>query len=183
MKIKVKDNKEIEYISGSGEINTNDVMRQLIEVEPETALAQGERLWIAYTCKADEMMYSGEIRMYEETGIFRALIPQEVLEKPGEWEAQLFKRIYSTIDTSKYTQQTASNKFTFTVASGLVLEDGSYVNNGTVESLYQDAQTAVNKIKEQSEKIDEILAGETKLDLNYNATTEELTFSVIKETN
>ena len=34
MKIKVKDNKEIEYISGSGEINTNDVMRQLIEVEP-----------------------------------------------------------------------------------------------------------------------------------------------------
>lgn len=65
----------------------------------------------------------------------------------------------------------------------MVLEDGSYVNNGTVESLYQDAQTAVNKIKEQSEKLDEILNGETKLDLNYNATTEELTFSVIKETN
>ena len=41
----------------------------------------------------------------------------------------------------------------------------------------------MNKIKEQSEKIDEILNGETKLDLNYNATTEELTFSVIKETN
>ena len=67
MRIKLKDDKSIAFLDGSGEINTNDVMRQVLEVEPETPLVTGESLWIVYA--ASEFTYTGEILFQEEHGV------------------------------------------------------------------------------------------------------------------
>ena len=86
MKIKLKNNKSITFLDGTGEINTNDVMRQLMEVELETPLATGESLWIVYA--ASEFAYTGEILFQEDVSGYKMLIPEEVLKMSGEWSMQ-----------------------------------------------------------------------------------------------
>lgn len=189
MRLKLKADKSIEFLDGSGTINTNDVMRQLIEVEAENGvIATGERLWITYQCEADKCRYTGEILMYEESGVFRSLIPREVLQIPGKWTLQLFVRLYSATEATKYITQLASMVKEFTVQNGLVLEDGEIVNNGTVDALYKDANNAVTEAKSAAEQAQEAVTNVTniintaKVGFSYDEENEELTLSVFTET-
>ncbi len=138
MRIKLKDNKSIAFLDGSGEINTNDVMRQVLEVEPETPLVTGESLWIVYA--ASEFTYTGEILFQEEAGIYKMPIPEGVLKVPGEWRMQLFVRLYSTTDPTKYITQLSSDIALFTVQDGLPVEDGQPINSATIGNLWNETK-------------------------------------------
>lgn len=138
MRIKLKDNKSIAFLDGSGEINTNDVMRQVLEVEPETPLVTGESLWIVYA--ASEFTYTGEILFQEEAGIYKMPIPEGVLKVPGEWHMQLFVRLYSTTDPTKYITQLSSDIALFTVQEGLPVEDGQPINSATIGNLWNETK-------------------------------------------
>ena len=138
MKIKLKNNKSITFLDGTGEINTNDVMRQLMEVELETPLATGESLWIVYA--ASEFAYTGEILFQEDVSGYKMLIPEEVLKMSGEWSMQLFVRLYSTTDPTKYITQFSSDIASFTVQDGLPTENGLSVNSATVGNLWNEAK-------------------------------------------
>lgn len=159
MRIKLKDNKSIAFLDGSGEINTNDVMRQVLEVEPETPLVTGESLWIVYA--ASEFTYTGEILFQEEAGIYKMSIPEGVLKVPGEWRMQLFVRLYSTIDPTKYITQLSSDIALFTVQDGLPVEDGQPINNATVGNLWNEtkknAEMALNSAERAEAAYDQLI--------------------------
>ena len=138
MRIKLKDDKSIAFLDGSGGVNTNDVMRQVLEVEPETPLVTGESLWIVYA--ASEFTYTGEILFQEEAGIYKMPIPEGVLKVPGEWRMQLFVRLYSTTDPTKYITQLSSDIALFTVQEGLPVEDGQPINSATIGNLWNETK-------------------------------------------
>ena len=159
MRIKLKDNKSIAFLDGSGEINTNDVMRQVLEVEPETPLVTGESLWIVYA--ASEFTYTGEILFQEEAGIYKMPIPEGVLKVPGEWRMQLFVRLYSTTDPTKYITQLSSDIALFTVQEGLPVEDGQPINSATIGNLWNEtkknAETALNSAERAEAAYDRLI--------------------------
>ena len=159
MRIKLKDNKSIAFLDGSGEINTNDVMRQVLEVEPETPLVTGESLWIVYA--ASEFTYTGEILFQEEAGIYKMPIPEGVLKVPGEWHMQLFVRLYSTTDPTKYITQLSSDIALFTVQEGLPVEDGQPINSATIGNLWNEtkknAETALNSAERAEAAYDRLI--------------------------
>ena len=159
MRIKLKDNKSIAFLDGSGEINTNDVMRQVLEVEPETPLVTGESLWIVYA--ASEFTYTGEILFQEEAGIYKMPIPEGVLKVPGEWRMQLFVRLYSTTDQTKYITQLSSDIALFTVQEGLPVEDGQPINSATIGNLWNEtkknAETALNSAERAEAAYDRLI--------------------------
>ena len=159
MKIKLKNNKSITFLDGTGEINTNDVMRQLMEVELETPLATGESLWIVYA--ASEFAYTGEILFQEDVSGYKMLIPEEVLKMSGEWSMQLFVRLYSTTDPTKYITQFSSDIASFTVQDGLPTENGLSVNSATVGNLWNEAKknaaSALNSAERAEEAYDRLI--------------------------
>ena len=159
MRIKLKDNKSIAFLDGSGEINTNDVMRQVLEVEPETPLVTGESFWIVYA--ASEFTYTGEILFQEEAGIYKMPIPEGVLKVPGEWRMQLFVRLYSTTDPTKYITQLSSDIALFTVQEGLPVEDGQPINSATIGNLWNEtkknAETALNSAERAEAAYDRLI--------------------------
>lgn len=159
MRIKLKDDKSIAFLDGSGEINTNDVMRQVLEVEPETPLVTGESLWIVYA--ASEFTYTGEILFQEEAGIYKMPIPEGVLKVPGEWHMQLFVRLYSTTDPTKYITQLSSDIALFTVQEGLPVEDGQPINSATIGNLWNEtkknAETALNSAERAEAAYDRLI--------------------------
>ena len=159
MRIKLMDNKSIAFLDGSGEINTNDVMRQVLEVEPETPLVTGESLWIVYA--ASEFTYTGEILFQEEAGIYKMPIPEGVLKVPGEWRMQLFVRLYSTTDPTKYITQLSSDIALFTVQEGLPVEDGQPINSATIGNLWNEtkknAETALNSAERAEAAYDRLI--------------------------
>ena len=159
MRIKLKDNKSIAFLDGSGEINTNDVMRQVLEVEPETPRVTGESLWIVYA--ASEFTYTGEILFQEEAGIYKMPIPEGVLKVPGEWRMQLFVRLYSTTDPTKYITQLSSDIALFTVQEGLPVEDGQPINSATIGNLWNEtkknAETALNSAERAEAAYDRLI--------------------------
>lgn len=159
MRIKLKDDKSIAFLDGSGEINTNDVMRQVLEVEPETPLVTGESLWIVFA--ASEFTYTGEILFQEEAGIYKMPIPEGVLKVPGEWHMQLFVRLYSTTDPTKYITQLSSDIALFTVQEGLPVEDGQPINSATIGNLWNEtkknAETALNSAERAEAAYDQLI--------------------------
>ena len=159
MRIKLKDNKSIAFLDGSGGVNTNDVMRQVLEVEPETPLVTGESLWIVYA--ASEFTYTGEILFQEEAGIYKMPIPEGVLKVPGEWRMQLFVRLYSTTDPTKYITQLSSDIALFTVQEGLPVEDGQPINSATIGNLWNEtkknAETALNSAERAEAAYDRLI--------------------------
>ena len=68
------------------------------------------------------------------------LIPEEVLKMSGEWSMQLFVRLYSTTDPTKYITQFSSDIASFTVQYGLPTENGLSVNSATVGNLWNEAK-------------------------------------------
>ena len=48
MRIKLKDDRTIEFLDESGSINTNDVMVQYFMVEFETPPTKDESLWVSF---------------------------------------------------------------------------------------------------------------------------------------
>ena len=159
MRIKLKDDKSIAFLDGSGGVNTNDVMRQVLEVEPETPLVTGESLWIVYA--ASEFTYTGEILFQEEAGIYKMPIPEGVLKVPGEWRMQLFVRLYSTTDPTKYITQLSSDIALFTVQEGLPVEDGQPINSATIGNLWNEtkknAETALNSAERAEAAYDRLI--------------------------
>lgn len=194
MKIRLKADKNIAFLDGSGTINANDVMRQVLEVEPESGvIARGERLWVVYQCSQD--IYTGEILINEETGVFRSMIPQEILRLPGEWNLQLFVRLYSRVDDKRYITQYASNVKSFTVQSGLTLEDGMPVTGETVDAMYKNAENAVKNAQSAAEEAKGLveqaqtsvtnitnIINNAKVGFEYDEENEELTLKVLTET-
>lgn len=159
MRIKLKDDKSIAFLDGSGGVNTNDVMRQVLEVEPETPLVTGESLWIVYA--ASEFTYTGEILFQEEAGIYKMPIPEGVLKVPGEWRMQLFVRLYSTTDPTKYITQLSSDIALFTVQEGLPVEDGQPINSATIGNLWNEtkknAEMALNSAERAEAAYDRLI--------------------------
>lgn len=148
MRVKLKDDNSIEFLDESGNINTNDVMVQYLTVEFETPPAKDESLWTKFY--SSQWIYTTEILFSEEECKYSLLIPQEVLSVPGEWRIQLFVRLYSTTDKTKYITQRSSVVASFTVQNGLPLENGALVNNATIGNLYNDAKQAVIQAEESA---------------------------------
>ena len=67
-------------------------------------------------------------------------IPEGVLKVPGEWRMQLFVRLYSTTDPTKYITQLSSDIALFTVQDGLPVEDGQPINSATIGNLWNETK-------------------------------------------
>ena len=125
----------------------------------ETPLVTGESLWIVYA--ASEFTYTGEILFQEEAGIYKMPIPEGVLKVPGEWRMQLFVRLYSTTDPTKYITQLSSDIALFTVQEGLPVEDGQPINSATIGNLWNEtkknAETALNSAERAEAAYDRLI--------------------------
>lgn len=160
MKVLLHKDKSVEFLDRSGTINQNDVMRQVIEVEVEEALGARESLWITY--QREKLVYTNTIYLREESGLYTALIPKEVLLIAGEWSFQLFVRLYDTVNEQKYMVQLASDKATFTVQEGLTTEDGLPVTDETAINIQRtivDDLAAANQAKEAAKEYAQEAAG------------------------
>lgn len=199
LKLTLDEDLNVKYEAGANILNQHSASRQYIEVTLKGfALAEDERLYVAFTYAGGKNITTAYIYLPCEEGIYRTEIPYDVYSLRGRWKGNFAVKSdwvtatdadgYPLLDEDgneikRARRAKTSKEFDFEEYS-VIESNGLPVPTETdIFNYYQNAQTAVNKIKEQSEKIDEILNGETKLDLNYNATTEELTFSVIKETN
>ena len=145
MKLSLKVNEKwLDFLDGLTEVNANDVMWQWMEIYLDKALPVRQSLWVTYTHKKYGE-HTHEI-MFSEDGagkLAKAYIPPEVIRIPGEWSFQAFIRQYNTIDPTKYIQS-ATNKVTFTVASGLPLDgEGAPVTNATIGALYEEAKQLI----------------------------------------
>ena len=185
MRIKLKDDRTIEFLDESGSINTNDVMVQYFMVEFETPPTKDESLWVKFY--SSQWVYTNEILFSEEQSKYVLLIPQEVLSVPGEWNMQLFVRLYSTTDPTKYIIQRSSMVAVFTVQNGLPLENGVLVNNATIGNLYNDAKQAVAQTQEAATEAAAAVTNVTniintaKVGFRYDEKSEELTLTVFTE--
>ena len=185
MRVKLKDDNSIEFLDESGNINTNDVMVQYLTVEFETPPAKDESLWVKFYLS--ELVYTNEVLFSEEERKYSLLIPQEVLSVPGEWHIQLFVRLYSTTDKTKYITQRSSVVTVFTVQNGLPLENGAFVNNATIGNLYNNAKQAVAQTQEAATEAAEAVTNVTniintaKVGFRYDEKSEELTLTVFTE--
>lgn len=185
MRIKLKDDRTIEFLDESGSINTNDVMVQYLTVEFETPPTKDESLWVKFY--SSQWMYTNEILFSEEQSRYVLLIPQEILSVPGEWRIQLFVRLYSTTDETKYITQRSSVVAAFTVQNGLPLENGALVNNATIGNLYNEAKQAVVQTQEAATEAAEAVTNVTniintaKVGFRYDEESEELTLTVFTE--
>lgn len=153
MRVKFNSDKSVEFLDGSGTINANDVLRQTFEVETgDGVITTGESLWVVFEFADGEgFTYSGEVLFSEESGIYKMLVPQEILAIPGIWTFQLLVRLYSTTDPTRYVNQLASDIKEFTVQNGLPIEDGAPVNNATVGNLYNTAVMASKNAEANAE--------------------------------
>lgn len=147
MKLSLKVNEKwLDFLDGITSINANDVMWQWMEIYLDKALSVRQSLWVTYTHKKYGE-HTHEI-MFAEDGankLAKAYIPPEVIRIPGEWSFQAFIRQYNTIDPTKY-MQSATNKVTFTVASGLPLDgEGAPVTNATIGALYEEAKAIIEQ--------------------------------------
>lgn len=147
MKLSLKVNEKwLDFLDGLTEVNANDVMWQWMEIYLDKALSVRQSLWVTYTHKKYGE-HTHEI-MFAEDGtnkLAKDYIPPEVIRIPGEWSFQAFIRQYNTIDPTKY-MQSATNKVTFTVASGLPLDgDGAPVTNATIGALYEEAKAIIEQ--------------------------------------
>jgi hypothetical protein len=147
VKLSLKVNEKwLDFLDGLTEVNANDVMWQWMEIYLDKALSVRQSLWVTYTHKKYGE-HTHEI-MFSEDGankLAKAYIPPEVIRIPGEWSFQAFIRQYNTIDPTKY-MQSATNKVTFTVASGLPLDgDGAPVTNATIGALYEEAKAIIEQ--------------------------------------
>ena len=133
--------KLLDFLDGLTEINANDVMWQWMEIYLDTPLSTRQSLWVTYGNKKYGE-YSHEILSAEdEKGkIAKAYVPSQVIKIAGEWTFQAFIRQYSITEPEKYVQA-ATNKITFTVPSGLPLdEEGMPPTNATIAALYEVAK-------------------------------------------
>ncbi len=199
LRLTLDEDLNVTYEAGANLLNQHSTAQQYIEVRLKNfTLSEDEKLYVAFTYTGKKNITTAYIYLPPEEGIYRTEIPYDVYSLRGKWKGNFAVKSdwvtardengYVLTDENGNEIQRArraktSKEFDFEEYS-VIESNGLPVPTETdIFNYYQNAQNAVNKIKSQSEKIDEILNGETKLDLNYNSTTEELTFSVIKETN
>lgn len=143
-----KDNKTLEFVSGSqvlntGDINLNDDFVQVITVKPETPLSERESLAIVF--ERDGMdEYTQPLTLLESEGKYTSVIPNGVLSTAGEWEITILRRRYKDTSKEGNFSQIASNTYPLNVEGGVKATDGTPVTAAMVQTLYAKAETTVN---------------------------------------
>lgn len=183
MRVKLYKDKPVEFVDGSGTINANDVMRQKFQVETEEGVITGnESLWVSFKYVETGVTYTTPILLSTESGeenLYSILIPQELFAYPGEWSFQLFVRLYSKIDATKYLTQLATDPKSFNISDGLPLEDNAPVNEYTVQNLWEETKQAVEEAGKVAEaalnsRIVQEAGTATDKVMSQNAVTKEL---------
>lgn len=143
-----KDNKTLEFVSGSqvlntGDINLNDDFVQGITVKPETPLSERESLAIVFEREGmDE--YTQPLTLLESEEKYTSVIPNGVLSTAGEWEITILRRRYKDTSKEGNFSQIASNTYPLNVEGGVKATDGTPVTAAMVQTLYTKAETTVN---------------------------------------
>ncbi|MBQ3505935.1 MAG: hypothetical protein IJA89_04090 [Clostridia bacterium] len=150
MEILLKSDKTIEYLSGTGALNANDVLYHKFTVKLERALSVQESLWVTFK-HAEALEYTHDILMHADGNAGEIVLPHEVTRVAGAWEFQLFIRRYHTYATRFW--QSASWTGGFVVTNGLQTDEADApVNNASIGSLYESAQVAITGATAQAEK-------------------------------
>lgn len=141
-----KDNKTLEFVSGSQEINVNDDLVQIISVMPEMPLAATETLCVAFEQNGT---VAHTLPLFGDEGRYTTNIPQAMIDLGGEWEFQILRRRYATSEHEGGFIQTASNKGAFTIGEGVKTVDGTVITTAMLTTLYREVLEDKEVIKEQ----------------------------------
>ena len=144
-----KDNKTLEFVSGSQEINVNDDLVQIISVMPEMPLAATETLCVAF---GQNGTVAHTLPLFGDEGRYTTDIPQAMIDLGGEWEFQILRRRYQTSEHEGGFIQTASNKGAFTIGEGVKTVDGTLITTAMLTTLYREVVEDKAIIKEQVEE-------------------------------
>ena len=141
-----KDNKTLEFVSGSQEVNVNDDLVQIISVMPEMPLLATESLWVAFEQNGT---VAHTLPLLGDEERYTADIPQGIIDLGSEWEFQILRRRYATSEHEGGFKQTASNKGAFTIGEGVKTVDGTIITTAMLTTLYREVVEDKAIIKEQ----------------------------------
>ena len=145
MQVKLTNDGEIQFLDGD-HLNRNSLNRKTLVVNPETALATRESLWVQF---GDSQNFENvnanilePIRLSEEEDGYKTIFPDEVVKNAGTWYMTLAVRMYST-DGTTFSEQLTSDKVSFAVNDSYPMDDDGYISNGTLENAWQQIKGAV----------------------------------------
>ena len=128
MQVKLTNDGEIQFLDGD-HLNRNSLNRKTLVVNPETALATRESLWVQF---GDSQNFENvnanilePIRLSEEEDGYKTIFPDEVVKNAGTWYMTLAVRMYST-DGTTFSEQLTSDKVSFAVNDSYPMDDDGY---------------------------------------------------------
>lgn len=148
-----RQNKSITFLDGTTTINVNDINRHKLYVDLlDDLLVEnvGETLWAVFSHNGVSMH---DIPVMEIDDNYRfAFVPQELITIPGQWDMQLFVRVYETIENEETGEMQTVLKFQessevvhFEVENGLQTDSaGAPVTNFTIAELFRKAEEKIN---------------------------------------
>ena len=141
MKVLLKsDNKTIEFISGTTEINVNDDFVQTFEVVPKIPLTDREELRVVFQTLIGESA-THSLPLLKTQDFYRTEIPESLIVSGGVFSLQIFRRRYST--TGETYRETASNSYSVGIGGGVKNAKGENVTITMITTLYHEAETAI----------------------------------------
>ena len=152
MQVKLTNDGEIQFLDGD-HLNRNSLNRKTLVVNPETALATRESLWVQF---GDSQNFENvnanilePIRLSEEEDGYKTIFPDEVVKNAGTWYMTLAVRMYST-DGTTFSEQLTSDKVSFAVNDSYPMDDDGYISNGTLENAWQQIKGAVQDAEDSA---------------------------------
>ena len=152
MQVKLTNDGEIQFLDGD-HLNRNSLNRKTLVVNPETALATRESLWVQF---GDSQNFENvnanilePIRLSEEEDGYKTIFPDEVVKNAGTWYMTLAVRMYST-DGTTFSEQLTSDKVAFAVNDSYPMDDDGYISNGTLENAWQQIKGAVQDAEDSA---------------------------------
>lgn len=152
MQVKLTNDGEIQFLDGD-HLNRNSLNRKTLVVNPETALATRESLWVQF---GDSQNFENvnanilePIRLSEEEEGYKTIFPDEVVKNAGTWYMTLAVRMYST-DGTTFSEQLTSDKVSFAVNDSYPMDDDGYISNGTLENAWQQIKGAVQDAEDSA---------------------------------
>ena len=135
MKILLKsNNKDIEILEGSSELNINDDLVHQLEVELETPLNGNETMNVVFE-ESNKKDFSYKHPLLKKGNVYITEIPEEIIATGGIWEIQLFRKRTSTVTGA--SSEIGSNKFTINIGDGLKDIEGKVVTKAMVITMYK----------------------------------------------
>ena len=154
----------VSFLSGTATLNANDVNRQRFEVELSNDLVVGalsESLYVVFSHETGISTHDILISGYNaETKTYYISFPSDVIKTAGDWDFQLYIRVYD--GSELFSQEAQQNKTTFTVSNGLKFDDdGAPIPQATMSELFSATKQAVETCKTYATQVQNSPPGST----------------------